>query len=123
MPRFLIPLLLVLSLSSLTGCVPAAPTPEVPGAVKFQTIAVPMVGGFCSYFAEDQPGKPCVDGMNKVFAAHPELADGADSSRLIEVTAKVSIASQTRSNSANPPQTATMTVWVIDQLVSARRVN
>jgi hypothetical protein len=35
----------------------------------------------------------------------------------------VSIASQTRSNSANPPQTATMTVWVIDQLVSARRVN
>jgi hypothetical protein len=120
MSRLLPALLILLGLAA-TGCTPSTPVPA--DAVTFQTIAAPMVGGFCSYFAEDKPGKPCLDGMEDVFAAHPELAQGADSSRLVEVTAQVSIESQTRSNSANPPQTTTMTVWKIGKVYAARQVN
>ncbi|PKQ30793.1 MAG: hypothetical protein CVT62_12690 [Actinobacteria bacterium HGW-Actinobacteria-2] len=114
-------LLLTLA-GSVTGCTPAAPTPPA-DAVTFRTHPDPMVGGYCSYFVEDQPGKPCLDGIQQVFAAYPDLNKGGDSSRLIEITAKVLETVDQRSNSANPPQTISVSVWVIEKVYSAKAVN
>lgn len=114
----LIAVALVATLMPVAGC---ASAPDVPGAVTFQTRVDPMVGGFCSHFAENEPSKPCLDGVEKVLAAHPEVAD--DGSAMIEITATVTETIASRSNSANPPQTQTVVVWVIDQVASVRKVN
>jgi hypothetical protein len=115
-------LVLTVGCSVLTGC--TTPAPVAPsGAVTFRTHPDPMVGGFCSYFVEDQPGKPCLDGIQQVFAAYPDLNRGGDSSRLIEITATVSQSTQQRSNSANPPQTTTVSVWAIEKIYSAKAVS
>lgn len=115
MRRLLIPAVALGCLVSVTGC---TSTPDVPGAVTFQTRVDPMVGAFCSHFVESEPGKPCLDGVEKLVAAHPELA-GATT---IEVTATVTQTTASRSNSANPPQTQTVSIWVIDQVVSVRKI-
>jgi hypothetical protein len=112
----LIAVALVATLMPAAGC---ASAPDVPGAVTFQTRADPMVGGFCSHFVESEPAKPCLDGVEKVLAAHPDLA-GAGT---IEITATVTRTSASRSNAANPPQTETVVVWVIDQVASVRKVS
>jgi hypothetical protein len=110
--------------AALAGCTPVTPPPSPPAdAVTFRTHPDPMVGGFCSYFVEDRPGKPCLDGIQQVFAAYPDLNRGGDSSRLIEITAKVSETVQQRSNTANPPQTTTVSVWVIEKVYSAKAVS
>ncbi len=118
---------LLVSLSTtLTACtqvVPPTPSVAPSDAVTFRTHPDPMVGGFCSYFVEDQPGKPCLDGIQQVFAAYPDLNRGGDSSGLIEITAKVSETVEKRSNSANPPQTSTVSVWTIEKVYSAKAVN
>lgn len=122
----LVAALLVSLSTALTACaapVPPAPTAAPTDAVTFRTHPDPMVGGFCSYFAEDQPGKPCLDGIQQVFAAYPDLNKGGDSSRLIEITAKVSQTVEQRSNSANPPQTTTVSVWTIEKVYSAKAVS
>ena len=81
-----------------------------------------MVGGYCAYFVEDQPGKPCLDGIQQVFAAYPDLNRGGDTSRLIEITAKVTESIEQRSNTANPPQTSSVSVWTIEKVYSAKAV-
>lgn len=109
--------------TTLTACAPATPPAPPADAVTFRTHPDPMVGGFCAYFAEDQPGKPCLDGIQQVFTAYPDLNRGGDSSRLIEITAKVSESVEQRSNTANPPQTTTVSVWTIEKVYAAKAVN
>ncbi len=105
----------------MTACA-TAPGPDAGGAVTFRTRAVPMVGGFCGWFAEDQPGKPCVEGMDLVFAAAPDLRSEGSSDALYEVVAQVEESVATRSNTANPPQSSTVTIWTITKVVSVTKV-
>lgn len=106
----------------LSACAPT-PSPDVEGAVTFRTRAVPMVGGFCSWFAEDQPGKPCVEGMDLVFAAKPEMRNEGSSDALYEVVALVEESVATRKNSANPPQSSTVSLWTVTKVVSVTKVS
>ena len=106
---------------TLSACTP--PTPAPADAITFQVVPVPMVGGFCAYFAEDQPGKPCLEGMEKVLSSRPELSRDAGSSSRVEITARVNKTLAKRTNSANPPQETTLTVWQIGEVYAARRVN
>ncbi len=104
------------------GCAPS-PTAEDAGAVTFRTRAVPMVGGFCSWFAEDQPGKPCVEGMDLVFAAKPEMRSEGSSEALYEVVAQVDVSTPTRRHTANPPQSSLVTIWTVTRVISVTRVS
>lgn len=113
-------MLLVLLL--LPACAPA-PAPDTEGAVTFRTRAVPLVGGFCSWFAEDQPGRPCVEGMDQVFAAEPGMRQEGSSEQLYEVVALVDVSLATRQNTANPPQSSTVTVWTVTKVFSVSRVS
>ncbi len=112
----------LLGLVLLAACAPAA-GPDAEGAVTFQTRAVPMVGGFCSWFAEDQPGKPCVEGMDLVLAAEPRMRGEGSSAALYRVVAQVDVSTQTRTNSANPPQSSLVTVWTVTKVVSVTPVS
>jgi len=104
------------------GCA-QSPGQDLAGAVTFRTRAVPMVGGFCSWFAEDQPGKPCVEGMDLVFAAKPELRSEGSSEALYEVVARVDVSTQTRKNTANPPQSSLVTIWTVTKVISVTPVS
>ncbi|MCB0911107.1 MAG: hypothetical protein KDB60_05755 [Propionibacteriaceae bacterium] len=106
----------------LAACAPT-PDPAAEGAVAFETRAVPMVGGFCSYFAEDQAGKPCVEGMDLVFAAAPEMRDEGSSDQFYRVVAQVDVSLETRKNTANPPQSSMVTVWTVTEVVSVTPVS
>ncbi len=71
-------------------------------------------GAFCAYRVNDSSDEPCLSNAESIWANVGD--ERTDQDDWYEVTAIVSIATETYTNSANPPQSSKIETWHINEI-------